>query len=153
MLSEKLDTTSMFAGIVAPDANKGLTVGRTFHIFDRFTSEEDLQDPEKRDYAASVIAVLHGFGEIHAMEELHGPHDIWFRELAIWLERDPADPINRYKLNSVDEIYRIGLPDVIVLTTPDPLGLPLPDPRYLSIHETCARVVHLSGLGDHIYEG
>lgn len=85
-------------------------------------SSDDIQPfTTQKAYTASIIAVLHRFGGINAIEELNGScvHrleniitlnsclDIWFHRLQIWLERDPVVnyKFNFYKINPDVEIY------------------------------------------------
>ncbi|OBZ65317.1 hypothetical protein A0H81_14724 [Grifola frondosa] len=72
-----------------------------------------------------------------------------FDALKLWLEEIGA---NRYRICVTHKGYLLPLgidPDdpVIELTTTD-ADLPLPDPDLLRLHATCAKVAHLSGVGE-----
>ncbi|THH20036.1 hypothetical protein EW146_g1228 [Bondarzewia mesenterica] len=116
----------------------------------------------KREYAASVWAVMERFGQAFVTEELNSPdihrlqniltmeaskHEM-FDSLQLWLESTGSP--NCYKVNSVAPALQSDIPDIVTFTTSDPLNLPLPSPDYLHLHAACARVAHLSGAGEHI---
>ncbi|KAF8889169.1 hypothetical protein CPB84DRAFT_1733076 [Gymnopilus junonius] len=164
IISGKIDTASVNAGLVVPQPGELEGKTQASHIFDRSTNE-GLGDPNKSAYAASAHAVLLRFGQLRSIEELNGAgvhrlqnvltletglHE-FFDSLEIWLEKIDADDPDRhrYKLAAI----RPSIPEYgrqIELTTPDPVEYPLPDPRYLRLHAACARVAHLSGAGEYI---
>jgi len=161
VLSRKLDDASVEAGLVIDDG-RAVTATRAAHIFDRSTNE-DLNVDNKREYAASVHAVLDRFGQIR-IDELNGTnihrleniltldsvvHD-WFDQLKVWLDRKPDDPVNCYTPAATKPYYLREIQDQVRLNTPDMSKYPLPDPRYLAIHAACARVAHLSGAAEYI---
>jgi len=114
--------------------------------------------PEKKDYAASVLAVLKRFG--YDIENLNGPkvhslcnvmtmqkdvHD-WFDRLEMWFEATNVS--NCYLVKTVDDDFQH--PRKVTFTTPDPATLPVPSPELLALHTACAKVAHLSGAGEYI---
>ncbi|KAF9061998.1 hypothetical protein BDP27DRAFT_1484480 [Rhodocollybia butyracea] len=116
---------------------------------------------KKKDYAASVLAVLERFGyninkldgrNIHSMYNvmtLHGLVHDYFDQLRLWFET--TDTPHRYEIKtliSYESTLRNVSP-ITTLTTPDPL-IPLPDPKLLALHATCAKVAHLSGAGEYV---
>jgi hypothetical protein len=44
----------------------------------------------------------------------------------------------------------VGEGTEITFTSPNPDIYPLPDPRYLALHATVAKVVHSTGIGNHL---
>ncbi|KAK0442709.1 uncharacterized protein EV420DRAFT_1074455 [Desarmillaria tabescens] len=113
---------------------------------------------KKLDYAASVLAVLKGFG--YDVEQVNGTkvhslynvitmesnvHD-WFSRLEIWFEQTKVS--NRYRIRSIEAFYR--LPMEVTFTTPDNESLPVPSETLLGLHATCAKVANFSGAAEHI---
>ncbi|EKM53636.1 uncharacterized protein PHACADRAFT_125491 [Phanerochaete carnosa HHB-10118-sp] len=138
-------------------------------------SESTLQDADpgnpdhdrKRNYAASVLSVLHSFGlgtfvdEIVKRSGIHHLSDILtmvnylhvhFDNLKLWLEG--TNTPNEYKICVTKEylIARKGLERTISFQAqvPGRDDLPLPDPRLLAIHAACARTLHMSGAAEYI---
>ncbi|KAK0199582.1 hypothetical protein DFS33DRAFT_1397971, partial [Desarmillaria ectypa] len=120
-------------------------------------SDQDSSN-KKLDYAASVLAVLKGFGydveqlnstKVHslynAMTMEANVHD-WFHRLEIWFEKTKVT--NRYRIRSIDTLYR--LPTEVTFTTPDNENLPVPSETLLALHATCAKVAHFSGAAEYI---
>lgn len=135
--SGNLNGHSILNGPAVDDGHTPFTVTQASYIFDISVNGDietldttlnltcdssDIQPfTTQKAYTASVIAVLHRFGGINAIEELNGPcvHrleniitlnsclDIWFHRLQIWLERDPVVnyKFNFYKINPDVEIY------------------------------------------------
>jgi len=114
--------------------------------------------PDKKDYAASVSAVLQRFG--YDVEKVNGPkvhslynvmtmdknvHD-WFDRLELWFESTGAD--NCYRVQTVRKSYQV--PGEVTFTSPDPSVLPYPSQQLLALHSACAKVAHLSGAGEYI---
>jgi len=119
-----------------------------------------VNSPDKRDYSASVLAVLHRFGlyfdklngeRVHSLFNVMtmqmDAHDL-FDRLELWFERT-ATP-NCYNVRMTPDRRILSYPDVVTFTTPDPVGLPLPSPDLLALHEACAQVAHLSGAGEYV---
>ncbi|KAN0140517.1 hypothetical protein V8E53_001726 [Lactarius tabidus] len=113
---------------------------------------------DKKDYSASVLAVLKRFGyDVERMngEKVHSlynvmtmqkdAHDI-FDRLELWFE-ETATP-NCYKVRK-PELFLPSKGEV-TFPTPDPVKLPLPSPRLLATHAACAQVAHLSGAGEYV---
>lgn len=115
---------------------------------------------EKKDYAASVLAVLKRFG--YDIENLNGPkvhslynvmtmeknvHD-WFDRLEMWFEA--TNVTNCYRVKAVYDYEYHKLPERITFTTPNHDTLPVPSPKLLALHAACAKVAHLSGAGEYI---
>ncbi|KAJ3501682.1 hypothetical protein NLJ89_g9227 [Agrocybe chaxingu] len=111
--------------------------------------------------ASSIQTIFGEYGGLDATE-LSNVHDLRnivsvgsrlfrpFTHLQVWLERDPADPPNVYKLAAVIPQYLNGVLERIEFTTPDSLTLPVPDARYLAVHTACARSAHFSGAAEYI---
>ncbi|KXN80870.1 hypothetical protein AN958_07071 [Leucoagaricus sp. SymC.cos] len=163
VISGKVDSSSIESGLASEVPGVPMTVARAAHIFDRSTNQ-DLNNDYKRNYAASVHAVLERFGGFKSVDELTGEkiHSLkniltlssdiheWFDQLKIWLEQKPDDPEHCYCICARDNYYLVGLPRKIHLSTSDPERYPLPDPRKLAIHAACAQVIHLSGAAEHL---
>ncbi|TFK62455.1 hypothetical protein BDN72DRAFT_777064 [Pluteus cervinus] len=155
MITRRVDSTSFMKGLVLHDGQHMLTTARAAHIFDRSTNE-DLDNEEKRLYAASVHTILDRFGRVDTIAELNGAnvhrleniltlspefHD-WFDQLRFWLERDPTP-------TAVTSAMLVTLGSRITFTTHDSTTHPLPSPRLLELHAACARIAHLSGAGEY----
>ncbi|KAJ4466779.1 hypothetical protein C8R41DRAFT_856243 [Lentinula lateritia] len=139
----------------------GATATNCAHIIPASTYIK-LSNETKKDYAASVLAVLARFG--YNMDNLGWPkihplfntmtlvtvvHD-YFDQLKLWFEATTTP--HRYEikcLNPFEPILRNMPSPFTTFTTSDP-RLPLPDPALLALHATCAKVAHLSGAGEHI---
>ncbi|KIJ15329.1 hypothetical protein PAXINDRAFT_114990 [Paxillus involutus ATCC 200175] len=113
--------------------------------------------PDKKDYSASVLAVLKRFGynvdnlngeKVHSLFNVmtmqRDVHDL-FDRLELWFEKT-ATP-NCY---NVQKTILLVTPDQVTFTTPDPDKLPLPSPDLLALHAACAKVAHLSGAGEYV---
>ncbi|KAF8227805.1 hypothetical protein L208DRAFT_1365677 [Tricholoma matsutake] len=113
----------------------------------------------KKEYSASVLAVLKRFG--YDVESLNGPkvhslynvmtmqHDVhdWFDRLDMWFEE--TNVANCYNVKTTSN--RLQVPRQVTFTSSDPTKYPeLPSPRLLALHAACAKVAHLSGAGEHI---
>ncbi|KZT08980.1 uncharacterized protein LAESUDRAFT_647704, partial [Laetiporus sulphureus 93-53] len=114
--------------------------------------------PEKKDYSASVLAVLKCFGcdvrnlngaKVHSLYNVmtleHNVRD-WFDRLEICFEETTVKDC--YRVQNINRIRRV--PATITLTSPNPNILPLPSPELLALHAACAKVAHLSGAGAYI---
>ncbi|KAF8059914.1 hypothetical protein FPV67DRAFT_1708679 [Lyophyllum atratum] len=127
------------------------------HIFSESTTSSIEPGSAKREYAATICAVMHRFGYEQLPDELNGSKvhrlenvmtlvpgfRIDFDRLDIWFTA--TEEINRYKLEASDPSFLRGYPDFVTFTTPDAEKLPVPSPTYLAIHAACAKVAHLSG--------
>ncbi|KAA1472924.1 hypothetical protein DENSPDRAFT_839317 [Dentipellis sp. KUC8613] len=158
MLSKELDVKSFKSGLALDDGSSTLVHTQCAHILDRSTNE-NLKDSAKVDYAASVHAILDRFGGINSIDELNGAkvHRLQniltlgtsihtsFDELDIWLEKIPDGSNNSYNVKASNPSFLRSLSARVEFTTPDPVRRPLPDPRYLKLHAACARIAHMSG--------
>ncbi|RDB20369.1 hypothetical protein Hypma_012576 [Hypsizygus marmoreus] len=117
-------------------------------------------DPNKKDYAASVLAVLKCFG--YDVDKLNGAnvhslfnvmtlekntHDL-FDQLRLWL--DATDTPNCYRVQVADPMFFIPGRQLVTFSTPDPEHLPLPSADLLALHAACAKVAHLSGAAEYL---
>ncbi|KAG9225746.1 hypothetical protein CCMSSC00406_0007756 [Pleurotus cornucopiae] len=144
----------------------GLIATQCAHIipastyFDVNITRKSTPDPNEKDYAASVLAVLKRFG--YDVDTLNGAgvhslfnvmtlernvHDM-FDQLLLWLEA--TETANSYRVKVANPLYFPGGPDVVAFSTPDPEHLPVPSPHLLSLHAACAKVAHLSGAAEYI---
>ncbi|KAH9482082.1 hypothetical protein JR316_0004177 [Psilocybe cubensis] len=132
------------------------------HIFAESTNASIGPGSEKREYAASMWAVMTRFGyekrpeelngaRIHRLENIltlvpnfHGLFDL----LQVWFTATEIE--NKYKLEAVDSLILRPYPEYVTFTSPDPAKYPLPSPVYLAIHAACAKVAHLSGAAAYI---
>ncbi|TFK53832.1 hypothetical protein OE88DRAFT_1656202 [Heliocybe sulcata] len=122
-------------------------------------TEKSDQDPTKKDYAASVLAVLKRFG--YNVDKLNGANvhslsnvmtlqwDVhhFFDTLNLWLEA--TDAPNCYRIRGTDSDL-IPPTELVTFTTPDPEHLPLPSAELLALHAACAKVAHLSGAAEYL---
>ncbi|KXN80817.1 hypothetical protein AN958_07253 [Leucoagaricus sp. SymC.cos] len=127
------------------------------HIFSESTNASIELGSAKREYAATMWAVMHCFGYEELPDELNGSkvHRLEnvmtlvpgfhrdFDHLNIWFVA--TKEMNRYKLEASDPFFLRSYPEFVIFTTPDPEKLPVPSPTYLAIHAACAKVAHLSG--------
>ncbi|KIY49502.1 hypothetical protein FISHEDRAFT_41664 [Fistulina hepatica ATCC 64428] len=152
MLSKQFDSRSVDANPSLHDGVTAVTYTHCAHIFDRSTNE-DIGDPAKNAYAASVHAILDRFGGINSIEELNGSK-VHRLENILTLDSNLHDSFNRLKIwleknTDMTQYYLLSLSNARVdFTTPDTVNLPLPDPRYLKLHAACARVASLSGAAE-----
>ncbi|TFK53841.1 hypothetical protein OE88DRAFT_1656216 [Heliocybe sulcata] len=120
------------------------------------------QDPNKENYAASVLAVLMRFGynvdklnntNVHSLSNVmtleKSTHD-FFDQLRLWLE--PTDTPNCYRVQALDPRYTHPGRQLVTFSTPDPEHLPLPSAELLALHAVCAKVAHLSGAAEYLDE-
>ncbi|KII93031.1 hypothetical protein PLICRDRAFT_672317 [Plicaturopsis crispa FD-325 SS-3] len=121
-------------------------------------------DPDKaskRDYAASVLAVLQRFGynvdqlngeKVHSLFNVmtlaHDAHDLFDQWLNLWLEA--TDTPNCYRVRVSKAIFEDPGRELVTFTTSDPELLPLPSAELLALHATCANVAHLSGASEYL---
>lgn len=131
------------------------------HIFSEstnFSIDPDRQsNSDKRQYAASMWAIMRRFGHDQLPDDLNGDnvhrlenvmtmnaiHHTWFDSLGFWFEE--TDQPNRYKVVGRQDIFVRGVSEYVTFTTPDPVKYPLPNPQYLAIHAACAKVANMSG--------
>ncbi|CAL1697742.1 unnamed protein product [Somion occarium] len=120
------------------------------------------KDPNKKDYAASVLAVLKHFGydvdklngaSVHSLFNMmtlaHDTHDL-FDQLRLWLEA--TDTPNCYRVQVVDPMFIIPGRQLVTFSTHDTEHLPLPSADLLALHAACAKVAHLSGAAEYLDE-
>ncbi|KAF7965899.1 hypothetical protein HWV62_40981, partial [Athelia sp. TMB] len=111
-------------------------------------------------YSATMRTVMDRYGgiplgelngnDIHRLENvltLSLTHHDYFDRLEVWLE-----PTDEYKIASIEPAWLTNVPDVVKFKSSSPETLALPDRRYLALHAACARVLHLSGVGEYIEE-
>ncbi|KAF9062716.1 hypothetical protein BDP27DRAFT_1336223 [Rhodocollybia butyracea] len=121
-----------------------------------------LSDGEKKDYAASVLAVLQRFGydinkingsKVHSLFNImtldHPVHEL-FDRLKCWFEATAIE--NQYRVVLAPPYLHTvwSLPQQVTFKSSDPDNLPLPSPELLALHAACARVAHLSGAAEHV---
>lgn len=127
-------------------------------------SKTTATEKAKRDYAASVLAVLQRFGydvknlngkKVHSLHNVmtmeNQPHDL-FDRLELWFEA--TDILHCYNIRKTDNAF-VRIRNQVTLTTPDASKYPLPSPQLLALHAASAKVSHLSGAGeylDHIWQ-
>ncbi|KAL0959553.1 hypothetical protein HGRIS_011267 [Hohenbuehelia grisea] len=121
---------------------------------------ESTHDTSKRDYAASVLAVLKCSG--YDIEKLKGAnvhslfnvmtleYDVHYRfdKLQLWLEA--TNTPNQYRIRVADPCYATPRRELVTFSTSDPVHLPLPSAELLALHATCAKVAHLSGAAEYL---
>ncbi|KAF8147267.1 hypothetical protein B0H34DRAFT_785840 [Crassisporium funariophilum] len=129
------------------------------HIFSESTNSDIEPGSEKRDYAATMWAVMSRFGCPGLPDELNGSKvhrlenvmtvvpkfHLVFDLLKAWLVATNVE--NKYKLEAAEPFILNEYPEYVTFTTPDPVKYPVPSPAYLAIHAACAQVAHLSGAG------
>jgi len=131
------------------------------HILCESTNSSIEPGSYKRDYAASMWAVMSRFGheslpdelngsKIHRLENVmtldNGVHTL-FDQLKLWFVSTTEE--NKYTLDSTrDGLFARSYPKYIKFETPDPVKYPVPSAEYLGLHAACARVAHLSGAGE-----
>ncbi|KAH7910681.1 hypothetical protein BJ138DRAFT_1064691 [Hygrophoropsis aurantiaca] len=132
------------------------------HIFSGST-DVDIAGPDTDDeQAASVWAVMKGFGgrtlpddlnghKIHRLENVMTmSYDVHqkFGKLNVWFME--TDTPNKYELCAPHGYYLTGYPKTVTFENHSDLDLPLPSPTYLKIHAAYARVAHHSGAAEQI---
>ncbi|KXN80608.1 hypothetical protein AN958_09646 [Leucoagaricus sp. SymC.cos] len=130
------------------------------HIFAESTNADIGPDTAKRNYAATMWAVMRRFGhdelpddlngsKVHRLENVmtlvHGFHTR-FDQLRVWFVA--TNEKNKYKLEATKAFFLRNCPEYVTFTTPDQAKLPVPSPTYLAIHAACAKVAHLSGAAE-----
>jgi len=141
------------------ESDPSLKMERTHcaHIFAESTNADIEPGSEKRDYAATMWAVMVRFGHTKLPDELNGSsvHRLEnvitaipefhanFDSLMVWFVA--TNEKNKYKLEAAEPLIIRDYPEYVTFTTPDPIRLPVPSPVYLAIHAACAKVAHLSG--------
>ncbi|KAL0955112.1 hypothetical protein HGRIS_004028 [Hohenbuehelia grisea] len=111
----------------------------------------------KREYSASVLAVLQRFGydvsrlsgpKVHSlcnvMTLCKDPHDL-FDRLQMWFEA--TETPHTYRIITSDPWYMLPR-EGVTFTTHDSVKYPLPSPELLALHAACAKVAHLSGASE-----
>jgi len=130
------------------------------HIFAESTNSSIDPGLAKRDYAATMWAVMRRFGHEELPAELNGSKvhrlenvmtlvpgfHLKFDQLMVWFVATPEE--HKYKLEAVKPYILRDYPEYVTFTTPDPVKLPVPSPVYLAIHAACAKVAHLSGAAE-----
>ncbi|EUC55802.1 hypothetical protein RSOL_136530 [Rhizoctonia solani AG-3 Rhs1AP] len=113
--------------------------------------------------AATVLTALEHFSGTSLLVDLCGQNinrlsniltltldeHFYFGELTAWLEATTDDE-HTYRIHATSQYHSLPEDSIVQFTTPDAERLPLPDPRYLAIHAACAKVLHASGIGEHI---
>ncbi|KAF9062237.1 hypothetical protein BDP27DRAFT_1233929 [Rhodocollybia butyracea] len=123
-----------------------------------------LSNDDKKDYSASVLAVLQRFGydikkingsNVHSLFNIltldHTIHD-FFDRLKCWFEATNVENCYRVVLAPpYDKAYNsLGVRRQVTFRSSDPEKLPLPSPELLALHAACAKVAHLSGAAEHV---
>ncbi|KAG7085726.1 hypothetical protein E1B28_003269 [Marasmius oreades] len=131
-----------------------------------FEISDEVSQVNKRDYSASLLAVLHRFGynvddlydsKIHSLYNVmtleHNVH-VAFDRLDLWFEA--TDIENCYNIMTLFGLK--PLPEKITFTRPAILSpgshteSPFPSPELLNLHASCAKVAHLSGVAEYLDE-
>ncbi|KDQ34141.1 hypothetical protein PLEOSDRAFT_1024167, partial [Pleurotus ostreatus PC15] len=147
-----------YGGLIATQCAHITPASTYFDV--NITTRESTPDPNKKDYAASVLAVLKHFG--YDVDTLNGVgvhslfnvmtlesnvHDM-FDQLLLWL--DATETANSYRVKDANPLYLPGGPAVVTFSTPEPEHLPVPSPHLLSLHAACAKVANLSGAAEYL---
>ncbi|KAK7030885.1 hypothetical protein VNI00_013995 [Paramarasmius palmivorus] len=130
------------------------------HIVPQSTYFNVSTNADKRDYSASVLAVLKRFGydvdnlngeKVHSLFNVmtmdRNAHDA-FDRLNLWFQATQTKDCYITKTSS-DWYYPLLKKKITFQSTPD---LPAPSPELLALHAACATVAHLSGAGAYIDE-
>ncbi|KAK7037503.1 hypothetical protein VNI00_010995 [Paramarasmius palmivorus] len=130
------------------------------HIVPQSTYFNVSTDSDKRDYSASVLAVLQRFG--YDVQNLNGEkvhslfndmtmdrnvHDA-FDRLDLWLEAIQTQDCYVTK-TTPSFSFELLKKKITFASAPN---LPAPSPELLALHAACAKVAHLSGAGAYIDE-
>ncbi|TDL19325.1 hypothetical protein BD410DRAFT_792367 [Rickenella mellea] len=152
---------------VDSDPNARLDSTECAHIFAESTNSAIEPGSDKRNYAATMWAIMTCFGHAELPKELNGPkvhrlenvmtlcHDFHtlFDNLDVWFV--PTNEKNKYKLGWAWASNSRDYPEHVIFKTSDETNLPVPSPNYLAIHAACAKVAHLSGAAqciDKLYQ-
>jgi len=165
VVTRKYDTRSVkeireLKDIVLSDPSLRTEATQCAHIFAESTNSSIEPGSAKRNYAATMWAVMCRFGfeelpaelngsKVHRLENVmtlvHGFH-VNFDQLMVWFVATNEE--RKYKLEAVDAYILRDYPEYVTFTTPDPVKLPVPSPTYLAIHAACAKVAHFSGAAE-----
>ncbi|KAJ2922052.1 hypothetical protein H1R20_g15045, partial [Candolleomyces eurysporus] len=131
------------------------------HIFSALTSV-NLENGDKRIYAATAYAIAESFGYTTIQQDLNGEkihrlenvmtmrsdfHTL-FHGLALWLVQVGKDT---YKVETSNQVVNQSHGGrEVKFTMENPEELPVPSPQYLALHAACAKVAHLSGAAEYI---
>ncbi|KAH7886546.1 hypothetical protein F5I97DRAFT_1867971 [Phlebopus sp. FC_14] len=115
---------------------------------------------DKKDYSASVLAVLQRFGydvdqvngaKVHSLYNVitmeKNAHDA-FDRLEMWFES--TTEANCYDVKTASSVALQLIRPQVTFTSPNPSILPYPSPQLLALHATCAKVAHFSGAAEYI---
>ncbi|KAF7441301.1 hypothetical protein PC9H_001650 [Pleurotus ostreatus] len=132
-----------YGGLIATQCAHITPASTYFDV--NITTRDSTPDPNEKDYAASVLAVLKRFG--YDVDTLNGAgvHSLFN---VMTLERN--ETANSYRLKVANPLYLPGGPAVVTFSTPDPEHLPVPSPHLLSLHAACAKVANLSGAAEYL---
>ncbi|KAJ7576913.1 hypothetical protein C8J56DRAFT_375615 [Mycena floridula] len=161
MLTGQYEATSW--GTPHVPATAMVTATNFAHIFPASTNSDISGDNEfgqKYHYAAGVWAVMERLGGVLFGDELNGSdiHRLengltldqakhsFFDMLMLWLEETGVP--NQYRPCAVSPQFLGGIPALVTFISPNSKSLPLPSPKYLRLHAACAKVAHLSGVGE-----
>ncbi|KXN81616.1 hypothetical protein AN958_04110 [Leucoagaricus sp. SymC.cos] len=142
---------------VISDSSLRTEVTECAHIFAESTNADIGPNTAKRNYAATMWALMHRFGYDELPDDLNGAKvhrlenvmtlvpgfHMYFDQLLVWFVA--TNEKNKYKLEATEAFLLRGYPEYVTFTTPDQARLPVPSPTYLAIHAACAKVAHLSG--------
>ncbi|EKM77897.1 hypothetical protein AGABI1DRAFT_86136 [Agaricus bisporus var. burnettii JB137-S8] len=115
----------------------------------------------KRDYSASILAVLKQFGYVRSAfsgENVHSLanvitmqkdiHDV-FERLELYFEATSVQ--NHYHVKSFSAYpFNAYQRDSVTFSTKNPETFPVPSPELLALHATCCKVAHFSGSAGYI---
>jgi len=142
------------------DPSVDVEVTQCAHIFAQSTNQGIKPGSHKRDYAATMWAVMVRFGYTKLPDDLNGSNvhrlenvmtvvpvfHLFFDQLKVWFVATNTE--NKYKLEAAEPFILKNYPEYVTFKTPDPAKFPVPSADYLSIHAVCAKVAHLSGAGE-----
>ncbi|RXW13476.1 hypothetical protein EST38_g12380 [Candolleomyces aberdarensis] len=122
----------------------------------------NLENGDKRIYAATAYTIAESFGYPTIQQDLNGEkihrlenvmtmspdiHSL-FDGLELWLVQVGKDT---YKVETSSyHLNRSHGGREVKFTTENPEELPVPSPDYLALHAACAKVAHLSGAAEYI---
>ncbi|CEL53187.1 hypothetical protein RSOLAG1IB_06150 [Rhizoctonia solani AG-1 IB] len=134
----------------------GVDLTECCHIIPQNINNATRGEAVVQEASSTILSVLERFGGINQQELLgsnihslrnaltlrSGIHKN-FDRLDIWL--DPVeDQPHTYRIGRRSPLVCVGVPAFVTFESTSP-NLELPDRRYLALHASCAKVLHLSG--------
>ncbi|KIK61130.1 hypothetical protein GYMLUDRAFT_166832, partial [Collybiopsis luxurians FD-317 M1] len=116
----------------------------------------------KKEYSASILAVLDRFGI--KGDDLNGEniHGLWnvmtlalqihdsFDKLELWLEATVSTELSHYSLTTFSLLFVLRKKEHEYILTLSDLNVPLPNPKLLEFHAAVCKIAHLSGAAERI---